>query len=149
MRRVYRLGVLHPLPRTAPQFAPLFDSLRRQGFLEGRNLAVDPRGFGTNAYHERAVEIISSGVDVLYCGGDPAVRAAQQVSRDVPIVGVADDMVGAVLWHPYRTLEAMLLVSAFFPRNLTESVKNSCLSLCPTRAASALFLIPPQRQQCE
>ena len=73
----------------------MFDSLRRQGFLEGRNLAVDPRGFGTNAYQERAADIVSSGVEVLYCGGDPAVRAAQQVTREVPIVGVADDMVGA------------------------------------------------------
>jgi hypothetical protein len=28
-RRVYRLGVLHQLPRTAPQFAQLLDGLRR------------------------------------------------------------------------------------------------------------------------
>jgi putative tryptophan/tyrosine transport system substrate-binding protein len=37
-RRVHRLGVLHQLPRTAPQFAQLFDGLRREGFIEGRNL---------------------------------------------------------------------------------------------------------------
>ena len=42
-RRVYRLGVLHQLPRTAPQFPQLFDGLRREGFIEGRNLAIDPR----------------------------------------------------------------------------------------------------------
>ena len=39
--RIYRLGVLHQLPRTAAQFARLFDGLRRQGFIEGRNLIVD------------------------------------------------------------------------------------------------------------
>ena len=47
--RVYRLGVLHQLPRTAPQFAHLVDGLRRQGFIEGRNLAVDPRGFDSRS----------------------------------------------------------------------------------------------------
>ncbi|MGA8423439.1 MAG: ABC transporter substrate-binding protein, partial [Pseudolabrys sp.] len=40
--RVYRLAILHQLPRSAAQFATLLDGLRRQGFLEGRNLAVDP-----------------------------------------------------------------------------------------------------------
>jgi putative ABC transport system substrate-binding protein len=93
--RIYRFGALHPLPRKASQFAPLFDGLRRQGFLEGRNLAV--RGFGSSAYREQAAEIIEAGIDVLFCGGDPAVRAAQQVTRTVPIAGVADDMVGSGL----------------------------------------------------
>ena len=73
--RIYRFGALHPLPRTAPQFTPLFDGLRRQGFLQGRNLEV--RGFGSSAYPEQAAEIVEAGVDVLFCGGDPAVRAAQ------------------------------------------------------------------------
>jgi putative tryptophan/tyrosine transport system substrate-binding protein len=55
--RTYRLGVLHQLPRTASQFARLFDGLRRQGFIEGRIL-VDPRGFGSSAqqYQERVAE---------------------------------------------------------------------------------------------
>src|SRR4051794_14174770 len=77
--RIYRFGALHPLSRTAPQFAPLFDGLRREGFLEGRNLEV--RGFGSSAYREQAAEIVEAGVDVFFCGGDPAVRAAQQVTR--------------------------------------------------------------------
>jgi len=106
--RVYRFGGLHPLPRTAPQFVPLFDGLRRQGFLQGRNLEF--RGFGSSAYRQQAAEIIEAGVDVLFCGGDPAVRVAQEVTRTVPIAGVADDMVGSGLvaslgssrWQHYR-----------------------------------------------
>jgi len=47
--RVYRLGVLHQLPRTAPQFAQLFDGLRREGFIEGRNLVIDSRGFNSRS----------------------------------------------------------------------------------------------------
>jgi putative ABC transport system substrate-binding protein len=91
--RIYRLGVLHQLPRTAAQFARLFDGLRRQGFIEGRNLAVDPRGFGSSAqqYQELVAEMVQSGADVIFCGGDAAMRAAQEVTRTVPIIGIADD----------------------------------------------------------
>jgi ABC-type uncharacterized transport system substrate-binding protein len=98
-RRVYRLGVLHQLPRTAPQFAQLLDGLRREGFIDGRNLAIDPRGFDSRSeqYHERAAQIVNSGIDVLVCGGDLTIRAAQQVTRTVPIAGVADDMVASGL----------------------------------------------------
>jgi putative ABC transport system substrate-binding protein len=97
--RVYRLGFLHQLPRSAAQFAPLFDGLRRQGFLEGRNLAVDARGFAIQSrqYQDIAAELVKSGVDALFCGGDEAIRAAQQVTQTIPIAGVADDMVGSGL----------------------------------------------------
>jgi putative ABC transport system substrate-binding protein len=98
-RRIYRLGVLHQLPRTAPQFAQLLDGLRREGFIDGRNLAIDPRGFDSRSeqYQERAAQIVNSGVDVLVCGGDLTIRAVQQVTRTVPIAGVADDMVASGL----------------------------------------------------
>ena len=98
-RRVYRLGVLHQLPRTAPQFAQLLDGLRREGFIEGRNLVIDSRGFDSRSeqYQERTALLVNSGVDVLVCGGDLTIRAAQQVTRTVPIVGVADDMVASGL----------------------------------------------------
>jgi putative ABC transport system substrate-binding protein len=98
-RRVHRLGVLHQLPRTAPQFAQLFDGLRREGFIEGRNLIVDSRGFDSRSeqYKERTALLVNSGVDVLVCGGDLTIRAVQQVTRTVPIVGIADDMVASGL----------------------------------------------------
>jgi putative tryptophan/tyrosine transport system substrate-binding protein len=97
--RIYRLGVLHQLPRTAAQFARLFDGLRRQGFIEGRNLIVDPGGFGSSAqqYQVRVAEMVQSGANIIFVGGDAAMRAAQEVTRTVPIIGVADDMVGSGL----------------------------------------------------
>ena len=33
--RIYRLGGLTNIPRTAPHFVALFDELRRAGFVEG------------------------------------------------------------------------------------------------------------------
>src|SRR6185437_9309757 len=98
-RRVHHLGVLHQLPRTAPQFAQLFDGLRREGFIEGRNLVIDSRGFDSRSeqYKERTELLINSGVDVLVCGGDLTIRAVQEVTRTVSIVGIADDMLASGL----------------------------------------------------
>jgi len=97
--QVYRLGVLHQLPRTAAQFARLIDGLRRQGFIEGRNLIVDPAGFGSSPeeYGQRVAEMVKSGANVIFVGGDAAMRAALEVTQTVPIIGVADDMVASGL----------------------------------------------------
>jgi putative ABC transport system substrate-binding protein len=44
-----------------------------------------------------AAEMVARGVDVLVTFGAPGVRAAQGASSTIPIVGLADDMVGAGL----------------------------------------------------
>jgi putative ABC transport system substrate-binding protein len=118
----------------------LFDGLRRQGFLEGRNLAVDLRGFGSTAYQERATEIVNSGVDVLFCGGDLAARAAQQVTRIVPIAGVVDNMVGAglvaSLAHPGGNITGFSILST----ELDSKRQELLIELVPTaRRMAALF----------
>jgi len=73
--------------------------LRRQGFVEGQNLTVDPRGYGlrTNQFPEVAGELVDARVDVILAGGNPAIRAAQQATATIPILGVTDDMVGSRL----------------------------------------------------
>ncbi len=138
--RVYRFGGLHPLPRTAPQFVPLFDGLRRQGFLQGRNLEV--RGFGSSAYREQAAEIVEAGVDVLFCGGDPAVRVAQEVTRTVPIAGVADDMVGsglvASLAHPGGNTTGFSILSS----ELDGKRQELLIELMPTAGRMAALFDP-------
>jgi putative ABC transport system substrate-binding protein len=92
--RSYSLGLLNPLPREMPQFVSFFDELRRFGFVEGQNLIVDGRGFASRPeqFAERAVEIVKSGVNVVVCGGDVAIRAAQQATATVPLLGISDDM---------------------------------------------------------
>jgi putative ABC transport system substrate-binding protein len=95
--RVYRLGfVVQPLK---PRFAALFEELRRHGFVEGTNLWVDPRGFGTSADRLDAVaaEIARAGPDAIYAGGDAAGRAVQRVTMTIPMVVTADDMLKAHL----------------------------------------------------
>jgi putative ABC transport system substrate-binding protein len=42
-------------------------------------------------------ELVKSRVDVIYASGDIAIRAAQQATRTIPILGAESDMVGSGL----------------------------------------------------
>ena len=97
--RTYRIGGLFASQRDTPQHIALFDSLRRNGFLLGHNLNVYPRGYGLrpDQFAAIAVEQVNANVDLIMCGGDPAIRAAQQASPTIPIVALTDDMVGSGL----------------------------------------------------
>ena len=94
--RTYRIGSLFAAPRDALHHVALFDRLRRSGFIEGQNLIVDWAGYGLRVeqFDEHAAEIVQAGFDVIEAGGDTAVRAAQSATAEIPIVGLADDMVG-------------------------------------------------------
>ena len=95
--RVYRLGDLHLSPRTAPYNVALFDAVKAGGFIEGRNLVVDDAGFGLHVDQlgEHAAAVVTAQVDIIAAAGDSAVRAAQQATKSIPILGVAEDMVGS------------------------------------------------------
>jgi putative ABC transport system substrate-binding protein len=82
-------------PREAPQNVACFDELRRLGFIEGQNLAVDPRGFGLREqqFRETAATIVKSAPDAIVTAGGPSTRAAQEATKTIPILGTADDMV--------------------------------------------------------
>jgi putative ABC transport system substrate-binding protein len=94
--RIYRLGSLHSAPRDAPHQVALLDELRRLGFAEGLNLAVDWKGYGLSAeqFEQHAAELVNAGVDVIAAGGDAAVRAAQRATTGIPILALTDEMVG-------------------------------------------------------
>ncbi len=94
--RNYRLGGVHTSPRNAPHHVALFEELRRAGFIEGQNLAVDGHGYGlrTERFEEHAAELVKAQVDVILAGGDAAVRAAQRATTVIPILALTDDMLG-------------------------------------------------------
>ena len=93
--RTYRLGSLHFSPRRAPNHVAVFDELRRQCFVAGQNLWVDERGYGLHVDQlaAHAAELVKASADVIYCGGDANVRAAQQATQTIPIVAASEDMV--------------------------------------------------------
>ncbi len=95
--RIYRLGVITGAPRQAPRNAALFDELKGAGFIEGQNLKVVTDGFGLRdeQFAEVAATLAKSAPDAIFCIGNAAMRAAQESTRTIPIVGLASDMVAA------------------------------------------------------
>jgi putative ABC transport system substrate-binding protein len=97
--RTYRLGGVAVGPRTAPYFVPLFDELRRLGFIEGQNLTVDWRAYGPHVdlIPKFVAGLVEGQVDVIYATGELAIRAAQRATTTIPILGATEDMVGSKL----------------------------------------------------
>ena len=95
--RTYKLGAINGSARQAPRNVAFFDELRGLGFVEGQNLKIIVDGFGLRdeQFAEAAATLAKSAPDVIFCTGNPAIRAAQESTRTVPIVGVASDMVAA------------------------------------------------------
>jgi putative ABC transport system substrate-binding protein len=93
--RTYRIGVLSPIPRGAAH-NDFYDELSRLGFVEGQNLQIDGQGYGLRPeqFRQYAAELAKAKVDVIVCVGAAAIRAAQQATATIPILGITDDMVG-------------------------------------------------------
>ena len=93
--RTYRIGGLSGSPRNSPPFVAMFDELRRLGFIEGQNLTIDWRVYALHIdlIPEFAAELVKAKVDVIYAAGD-AVRAAQRATTTIPVLAIAQDMLG-------------------------------------------------------
>ena len=99
--RIYRVGALIVSPRDAPHHVAFFDELRRLGFIDGQNLAVDVGGYSLSIERlaGHAADLVKGQVDVILATGDEAVRSAQRATTTVPILAITDDMVGQGLVH--------------------------------------------------
>jgi putative ABC transport system substrate-binding protein len=97
--RIYRLGGVSSSPRNTLHFVAMFNELRRLGFIMGQNLAVDWRSYGPriDLIPQFAAELVKGQVDVILVNGDAAIRAAQQATTMIPILGITEDMVGSGL----------------------------------------------------
>src|SRR5262249_38395735 len=97
--RTYRLGCLLPATRDVPVNVAFFEELRRRGFIEGQNLTVEYRAYGQHVdlISQYGAELVTTRVDVIVVAGGVGVRAAQQATKTIPIVALAEDMLGAGL----------------------------------------------------
>jgi putative tryptophan/tyrosine transport system substrate-binding protein len=98
--RTYRLGVLSATRLEIQQNTAFLDQLAQLGFVQNKNLIVERQGVAVpfERFPQAAREIVEAGVDAIFCpSGDASVRAAQAATRQIPIVGIADDMVAAGL----------------------------------------------------
>jgi putative ABC transport system substrate-binding protein len=74
-----------------------FDELKVLGFVEGKNLKIEAGGFDMrdDQFSEVAATLAKSAPDVIFCVGNPAIRAAQQSTPTVPIVALGSEIVAA------------------------------------------------------
>jgi putative ABC transport system substrate-binding protein len=101
--RIYRLGFLVQISRTAPGLVAFFDELRISGFIEGQNLVViSDGGFDIgneqlDSLTERAAAVVKARPDAIVSGADLATRALQQATQTIPVIAMTEDMVAAGL----------------------------------------------------
>ena len=105
--KVARIGYLSPLSASADStHSEAFrQGLRDLGYVEGRTVVIEAR-YADGKFArlpDLAAEIIRLKVDVIVAAPTPAVRAAQQATRTVPIVmAFSGDPVGegsSPAWH--------------------------------------------------
>jgi putative ABC transport system substrate-binding protein len=97
--RTYRIGFLLPSQRESPAVVAFFDELRRNGFIEGQNLIVIPGGFSVpnDQIASVAASLVAASPDVINAGPELPLRALQQLTRTIPLIGLSEDMVATGL----------------------------------------------------
>jgi putative tryptophan/tyrosine transport system substrate-binding protein len=78
----------------------LADDIVRGQLVPGAPLdEIELAMFGLRADQlaDHAEKIVKAGVDVILCAGAAPIRAAQQATKTIPILGITDDMVGSRL----------------------------------------------------
>jgi putative ABC transport system substrate-binding protein len=98
---VWRVGFLHPGSPTAIADRTYVDIFRRElrdlGYVEGQNLTIEYR-WGEerdDRLPELALDLVKRGVAVIVAPNNPAIIAAKNATRTIPIVtAVAVDPVG-------------------------------------------------------
>lgn len=88
--RVPRVGFLIPTAFPLDPEGPI-EWLKQLGYLERRNIAFESRVAAgqDERLPELARELVGSRVDVIVTGGTPAIRAARDATRTIPIVMIA------------------------------------------------------------
>ena len=92
--KVWRIGVLAPVPPMPVMLSAFRDSLRGRGYVEGQNLSIDVRWPQGSFDQDPSVvtELVNSNVDVIVAWATPTVIAVRRATSTIPIVmvGVGD-----------------------------------------------------------
>jgi len=84
--KVYKIGVLIT---NDPEYMPLFrEELRKLGYVEGQNILIEYRSADgkLNLLTGLAADLVRLKVDIILASQTPAVEAAKQATREIPIV---------------------------------------------------------------
>lgn len=94
--RTYRVAMVLPVGRDNPASLAFLDELRKEGFVEGKNLVILGGVATSNEQVAAAVpDILQAAPDAILTGGDPIARAFQKATQSVPILAMTEDLVRA------------------------------------------------------
>jgi len=125
--RVPVVAYLSPTFARGRIFLAFKQGLRELGWVEGQNISVESR-WAENNYDRLpalAADLVRLKVDVIVTGGVPAIRAAQQATRTIPIVmGLVEDPVAsglvASLGHPGGNITGLSMMAPDLVGKATE-----------------------------
>jgi putative ABC transport system substrate-binding protein len=94
--RTWQIGILAFGPADSPSLLPFHQGLRDLGYVEGQNLLVEHREYGSRREHlaELAAELVKWKADVILAFGSEATRATRQASATIPIVMTSTNPLG-------------------------------------------------------
>jgi putative ABC transport system substrate-binding protein len=109
--------------------------LQEQGLIEGKNIRLEARYASgrIDLLRSLAIEMASSGVDLIHVGGDQASSAAKQATDKTPIVAVTCDALAAGLVtnlrRPGENLTGVTCINSDLSGKRVELMKESVPSL--------------------
>jgi putative ABC transport system substrate-binding protein len=147
--KVWRIGVLAPLPPTPATLSAFRDGMRGRGYVEGQNLSIDVRWPQGTFEHDPSpvAELINSNVDVIVTQGTPTVIAVRHATSTIPIVMVAvGDPVGfgfiASLARPGGNITGLTIITVELSAKMVELFAELVPGM---KRASAWFTTPTIR----
>lgn len=135
-KKVQRIGVLLLGNADAESFrTELREGVRNAGYVEGQNLLIDIRSADgkLDLLPKLAVELVALKVDVIVALYTPCALAAQQSTREIPIVVVAGDPIGTglvtSLARPGGKVTGVSLIAAELHGKCVELLRDMLPSL--------------------
>jgi len=125
--KIPRVGFLAPQGRSLPLFDAFRQGLADLGYVEGRNVVIEPR-FAEGQYErfpDLFAELLRLKVDVIVVTGAVTARAAKKAVTDIPIVFavVVDPVADNVVPRLERPGGNLTGVTSFDPQQATKQLQ--------------------------
>ena len=124
--KVWRIGVLAPVPLPPAMLSAFRDGMRGRGYVEGQNLSIDVRWPQGSFDQDPSVvtELVNSNVDVIVAWATPTVIAVRHATSTIPIVMVVGDPVAsgfiASLARPGGNITGLTIITVKLSAKLME-----------------------------
>jgi putative tryptophan/tyrosine transport system substrate-binding protein len=87
-------------------------------------------------------DLVRTRVDVIYAAGDPAIRAAQDATKTIPILGITEDMVAAGLVNSFARPNGNTTGLSVFASELDGKRQELLIEAVPTIRRMAALVDP-------